>query len=206
MQSLSDPNGERRDGVPESGAAGSAGQHEAGQQTPLERAVLELERHVARGGWDAPVRVFALVRTAAALDRDPALRDELPLDLLASADADPDHITSVEQEDLPQAGSVEELLAQIAWGPAVDGAAIVCERVVVPPDVEADMPDDADEALEYLMNHPAREDVRLAVGVLRDGPSCCAIRTRSHDDDRAVGTGADLAPGVAAALRATLEE
>ena len=206
MQSLSEPNGDRQDGVPSSEAVGSEGQHETSSHTPLERAVLELERHVARGGWDAPVRVFALVRTAVALERDPSLEDELPLDLLASARADPDHITSVEQEDLPQADSIEELLAQIVWGPAVDGAAIVCERVVVPPEVEADMPDDADEALEYLMSHPAREDVRLAVGVLRDGSSCCAIRTRSHDDDRAVGTGTDLAPGVAAALRATLEE
>ncbi|HEX5533856.1 MAG TPA: PPA1309 family protein [Actinomycetales bacterium] len=179
---------------------------EVPRNTPLDRAVRELERHVARGGWDGPVRVFALVKTAQALQRDPSLRDELPFDLLASADADPEHITSVEQEDLPDAGSVEELLAQLGWGPAVDGAAIVCERIVVPPEVEVDMPEDPVEAVQYLMDHPQREDVRLAVGVLRDGSTSCAIRTRSQDDDFSVGSGPDLAPGVAAALRATLED
>ncbi|HEX5511397.1 MAG TPA: PPA1309 family protein [Actinomycetales bacterium] len=179
---------------------------EVPRNTPLDRAVRELERHVARGGWDGPVRVFALIKTSEAIQRDPSLRDELPLDLLASADSDPEHITSVEQEDLPDAGSVEELLAQLGWGPAVDGAAIVCERIVVPPEVEVDMPEDPVEAVQYLMDHPSREDVRLAVGVLRDGSTSCAIRTRGQDDDFAVGTGPDLAPGLAAALRATLED
>lgn len=193
MQPSSAPNGDDALGVPPRTG------------TPLERAVRELERHVARGGWEAPIRVFALIRTAAAVERDPSLAEQLPPDLLASARADAEHITSVEQEDLPDAGSVEELLAQIAWGPSVDGAAIVLERVVVPPEVEADLPDDPGEAVRYLMDHPAREDVRLAVGVLRDGSTSCAIRTRAHDEDFAVGTGADLAPGVAAALRATLE-
>ena len=181
-------------------------QREVPRNTPLDRAVRELERHVARGGWDGPVRVFALIKTSEAIQRDPSLRDELPLDLLASADSDPEHITSVEQEDLPDAGSVEELLAQLGWGPAVDGAAIVCERIVVPPEVEVGMPEDQVEAVQYLMDHPSREDVRLAVGVLRDGSTSCAIRTRGQDDDFAVGTGPDLAPGLAAALRATLED
>lgn len=189
----SDPNGDPGTPVPPSTG------------TPLERAVRELERHVARGGWDAPVRVFALIRTGAALQRDPSLADQLPPDLLASAQADPEHITSVEQEDLPDAGSIEELLAQIAWGPSVDGAAVVLERVVVPPEVEVGLPEDPVAAVQYLMDHPARQDVRLAVGVLRDGSTSCAIRTRAHDEDFAVGTGADLAPGVAAALRATLD-
>jgi len=185
----------------------NAGQpREVPRNSPLDRAGRELERHVGRGGWDGPIRVFALVKTADAIKRDPSLRDELPLDLLATADADPQHITSVEQEDLPDAGSVEELLAQLGWGPAVDGAAIVCERIVVPPEVEVDMPEDPVKAVQYLMDHPQREDVRLAVGVLRDGSTSCAIRTRSNDEDFAVGTGPDLAPGVAAALRATLED
>ena len=33
----------------------------------LARAVTETETHVAAHGWDQPVRVFALVRTAEAL-------------------------------------------------------------------------------------------------------------------------------------------
>lgn len=170
----------------------------------LGRAVRELERHVSRGGWDAPVRVFALIRTAQAIDRDPSLTGELPPDLLASAADDPAHITSIEQEDLPDADSLERLLARIAWPEAVDGAAIVCERVVLPPDAERDLPAEPDEAVAALMAHPQREDVRLAVGVLRDGTTSCAMRTRRHDDDLAVGTGGDLVPGLTAALTATL--
>jgi len=42
-------------------------------QAALARAVVELEEHVAQRGWDAPVTVFALVRTAAALAQDPEL-------------------------------------------------------------------------------------------------------------------------------------
>ncbi|GAB2675655.1 PPA1309 family protein [Thalassiella azotivora] len=202
------PNGAEPDGVPRSPGASAADaptDRPTDPPDPLDRAVRELERHVARGGWDAPVRVFALIRTAQALRRDPSLAEQLPPDLVASAQADPDHITSVEQEGLPQADTIEELLAQITWGPSVDGAALVCERLVVPPEAEADLPDDPDEALARLMEHPQRQDVRLAVGVMRDGATRCAIRTRAHDEDHAVGTGADLAPGVAAALRATLE-
>ena len=36
----------------------------AGTQTALAQAVVEIEQYVAAGGWDAPVRVFALVGTA----------------------------------------------------------------------------------------------------------------------------------------------
>lgn len=172
----------------------------------LDRAVRELERHVARGGWDGPVRVFALIRTAEALARDPSLRDQLPPDLVASAEADSEHVTSVEQEGLPETESIEELLGRLAWPDTVDGAAVVLERIVVPPEAEQGLPDDPDEAVQRLLEHPARQDVRMAAGVLRSGHSACALRTRQHDDDGAVASGTDLVPGLVAALRATLEE
>jgi len=172
--------------------------------SPLDRAVRELERHVARAGWDGPLRVFALIRTAQALAQDPSLREQLPPDLVAGADADPSTITSVEQEDLPQGDSIEEVLGQIAWPPAVQGAAVVVERFVVPPRAERDLPEDPAQALDALLAHPEREDVRLAVGVLRDGTASCAVRTRSNDEDFAVGSGPDLAPGLVHALLETL--
>lgn len=171
---------------------------------PLDRAVRELERHVARGGWDGPLRVFALIRTAEAIGRDPSLRDQLPLDLVASAEGDPEHITSVEQEGLPDGDSVEQVLGSITWPDAVDGAAVVVERFVVPPEAERDLPSDPEHALDVLMAHPERQDVRLAVGVLRDGTSSCAVRTRGNDQDFAVGSGPDLAPGLVHALADTL--
>ena len=76
--------------------------------------------------------------------------------------------------------------------------------VLVPPEVEARMPDDAD-AVEWLARHPARRDVRLAAGVLRDGTRGCAVRARDHDSDDRVAVGPDLVPGLTAALASTLE-
>jgi hypothetical protein len=171
----------------------------------LDRAVRELERHVARGGWDGPVRVFALIRTADALSRDPALRGQLPPDLVASADDGHQHLNYLEKEDQPHADTHEVLLGQIAFPETVDGAAVVLERIVVPPEAEAGLPEDPEAAVRQLMAHPAREDVRMAAGVLRSGESACALRTRRHDDDAAVASGADLVPGLVSALRTTLE-
>ncbi|PID54417.1 MAG: hypothetical protein CSB46_02650 [Micrococcales bacterium] len=173
---------------------------------PLQGAVLEIEEHVARAGWDAPVRVFALIRTAEALARDPGLGDRLHPDIVQRAGSAPGYLTPVEQEDLPQAQSVEELLGRISFGPAVDGAAVSVERIVVPPDVERTLPQDPEQALPILLASPHREDVRLVVGALRTGPACCAVRQRSHDHPGMVGISPDMAPGIIEALRATLED
>ena len=117
-------------------------------------------------------------------------------------------LTSIEQErdDLPDHESLEDLLAGIAWPPEVLGAAIVVERVMLPPDVEAQLPLGEAEALAWLGEHPARQDVRLAVAVLRDGSVESALRLRSHDRDDAVLSGPDLVPGLAQALAKTLAD
>lgn len=176
----------------------------AGAQEALQRAVRELEQHVSAGGWDGPIRLFALVRTTDALARDPALAAALPTDVVSAADQDADHLTAVEQEDLPEAGSLDALLAGIAWPATVDGAAVVVERIVVPPEAEAGLPDDEQQARDALLNHPLRRDVRLAAGVLRDGSTACAVRARDHDRDDRVAVGRDLVPGLAEALTQTL--
>jgi hypothetical protein len=174
------------------------------RQDALFRAVRELEQHVATGGWDGPVRLFALVRTAQALARDRELAVRLPADVVAAAQADAEHITIVEQEDLPQASSLEELLGSVSWPPTVDGAAVVTERIVVPPEVEAQLPADSDEAATWLAQHPARREVRLAAAILRDGTNGCAVRARDHDRDSDVAVGPDLIPGLLEALAGTL--
>ena len=176
-----------------------------GPMLALRRVVVELERHVAGAGWDAPLRIFALIRTAGALERDPSLAGQLPPDAVAAAAADPDHLTAVEQEGLPEAASLHDLLGQLAWPPSVDGAAVVVERVVVPPEVEARMPEDEQEALDWLQAHPDRRDVRLAAATLRSGVHASALRARDHDADDKVAVGPDLAPGLTAAIAATLE-
>ncbi len=170
----------------------------------LADAVREIERHVATGGWDGPVRVFALVETARALATDPTLESQLPAEVVDAARLDPRHLTSVEQEDLPPAEDVESLLGALTWPPTVDGAAIVIERVVLPPAAEEAMPTDPDEAVAYLLGHPDRADVRIAVGAMRDGRAWCAVRTRANDSDDAVGQGPDVVPGLIDAVRATL--
>ena len=173
-------------------------------QLSLADAVREIERHVAAAGWDAPVRVFALVGTTRALAASPELADQLSADVIAAAVTDESHLTSIEQEGLPAASDLEHLLGEITWPSSVDGAAITVERVILPPAAEESMPADQDEALAYLMGHPDRQDVRIAVGALRTGETWSAIRTRAHDDDDAVAMGPDLVPGLVAALRATL--
>ena len=177
----------------------------AAAPTGLTRAVHEIERHVADAGWDGPVRVFALVRTARALADDPGLADRVGSDVVAAAHADPEHLLSVEQDGLPAAESLEGLLGRLSWPPTVDGAAVVVERVVLPSAAEEAMPADPDAALAYLMAHPDRQDVRIAVGALRSGEAWCAVRARSADDDAAVAGGADLVPGLVQAVAATLD-
>lgn len=175
-------------------------------QISLADAVREIERHVASAGWDCPVRVFALVGTARALAASPDLADQLSEDVLTAADADDTHLTSIEQEGLPAAPDLEQLLGAITWPESVDGAAITVERVILPPAAEEAMPTDQDAALAYLMAHPDRQDVRIAVGTLRTGESWSAIRTRANDSADAVAVGQNLVPGLLEALRATLAD
>ncbi|GEL94601.1 PPA1309 family protein [Cellulomonas composti] len=179
--------------------------HDSPARAALADAVREIEHHVAAAGWDAPVRVFALVRTSAALAAEPDLVHQLTPAVLVAAATQEWHLTSVEQEGLPAAPDLESLLAEISWSAAVDGVAVSVERVVLPPSAEESLPADPDEAIAYLMAHPDRQDVRLVVGVLRAGPSWCAVRTRANDSDDQVGGGADVVPGLVEALRATLQ-
>lgn len=168
---------------------------------PLSVAALETERHVAAAGWDQPPRLFALVRTAALLEREPQLRAGL-----AAVDLAPGALTAIEQEGLHRSTNLESVLGRVAWPPDVDGCAFTVERVVVPPEAERGLPADPDAAVDALARHPARKDVRLLVAVLREGASICLLRQRQHDSDDAVGTGPELAPGLVAALRATFED
>ncbi len=166
---------------------------------PLSIAALDTERHVAAGGWDQPARLFALVRTASLLEREPHLRGQM-----APGDLRGDALSAVEQEGLPATSSLETLLGRLAWPDDVDGCAFAIERMVVPPEAEAGLPTRPEEAVEALAAHPDRKDVRLLVAVLRGGASVCLLRQRDHDTDDAVATGKDLAPGLVGALLASL--
>ncbi|XVQ12856.1 PPA1309 family protein [Spirillospora sp. CA-255316] len=165
----------------------------------LEEVVQDLERHTAQEGWDAAPRLYALVESAELRRAEPELADQLGLS------AETDTLAALEQPALPEQAAVEDALATIAWPDAVAGCALVLERVVLPPEAEDEIPEDEDEAAEWAARHPAREDVRMIVGVLRDGTRHAALRLRRHDVDDEVLLGPDLVPGLADALAATFD-
>lgn len=166
----------------------------------LRIAVVEVERHASHAGWDLPPRLYALVSTTALAVAEPELAAELGI-----ADGSADRFTPVEQELDGQVESLEQLLSTITWPETVAGALAVVERVVLPPEAEAELPPDPVSAAAFAAGHPQREEVRIAAGVLRSGPSHCVLRLRSSDDDQALIHGADVVPGLVAALRETLE-
>lgn len=163
----------------------------------LQDVVLDLERHSAQAGWDAPPQLYALVEGDALRREDPGLADELGL----SGDA----LAALEQPPLVTEGSVEDTLGTIVWPATVSGCALIVERVMLPPEAEAELPDEEADALAFVNGHPQREEVRMVIAVLRDGTRHAALRLRKHDDEDSVLTGDDLVPALADALAATLE-
>jgi hypothetical protein len=162
----------------------------------LAAAVKEIELHAAEVGWDQPARLFALVETAHLAEREPQL----------AASLGDGGLTPVEQEGLASGRPLEDQLTSITWPEAVHGCAAMVERFVLPPEVEAGLPDDPQRATSYAAEHPDRQEVRIVAAATRDGESWCALRLRAHDDDSLVVTGPDLVPGLLSLVRATLEE
>lgn len=160
----------------------------------LTRAIVDVDLHLDQAGWDQPVRLYALVETADLLAREPHLAETLGLGVDSPAGA----LTPVEQDDLPDL-PLDELLAGIEWPPEVLGAAIAHEVISLPPEV--DVPDELSDPATWAAEHPLREEIRLTVGVLRDGQRAVAIRRRGSTE---VLVGEDLAPNLAAALAETL--
>ncbi len=163
----------------------------------LGRAVLEIERHVSESGWDQPAHLFALVRTTDLLAAEPGLAAQL------GPDAADSELTPVAQDALPaEAADLTDALARIEWPDGVTGCAVAVERVVLP--AEADTADTVTAAeLAAATQDPRRHEVRMVGGVLRDGSRFGAVRLRTHDQDDAVLTGADLVPTLCEALALT---
>jgi hypothetical protein len=168
----------------------------------LAAAVLEIESHIAAEGWDQPARLYALVDTAALVEHEPALASAMGLDAASAAGS----LTPVEQDQLAPDRPLEVVLESIVWPPGVAGCAAVVERLVLPPDADAHIPDDRASAEEFAREHPDRQEVRIVAGATRAGATYCALRLRSHDDDQSVVGGGDLVPALLQLLRATLEE
>jgi hypothetical protein len=174
----------------------------------LTQALIELEQHVARDGWDQATRLFALVDTAELIAAEPRLAAALaPETLELGGQIGPLRTyTSIEQEGVPADRPLDELLAGIAWPKTVDGAALVIERLMLPPTVREKIPEGEADADAWVAAHPERQEVRIAVGFLRDGSHDCALRLRVKDADDEVLSGADLVPNLVRALADTLKD
>lgn len=182
----------------------------------LTQSLIELEQHVSKAGWDQGPRLFALADTAELIKAEPRLAAALAPETLELAGLGPDSgpgigplrtYTSIEQEGFPDGKALDEALAGIGWPQTVDGAALVVERVMLPPSAEAEMPEDDGVDLDaWVAAHPERQEVRIVVGVLRDGSRDCALRLRSRDADDEVLSGPTLVPHLAEALAQTLHD
>ena len=167
----------------------------------LQQAVREIEAHVGAAGWDRPAVLFALVDTTDLLSREPALVGRLHADPATAAGT----LTPVQQEPLPPGRPFEQALEHIMWPAEVAGAGAVVERLVLPAEAEAGAPSDPHAAERYAADHPERQEVRMAVGVLRDGQSHCVLRMRAHDSEQARLEGVDLVPALVRLLAGTLQ-
>lgn len=193
-------------------------------------AVLEVERHAHDEGWDGPPKLFALGRLDSLMASEPEFVAALQLNT-DGQDSDPLTLIPIEQEWESLTGPLDEALAKIMWPEQVVGAAITMERIMLPPEAEADVASEPDSQTQQqlALNHPQRQDMRVAVAVLRAGPQMCAIRVRAATSnepvvatatdpeqsspslaelisDPEVVTGVDLVPGLVDALRATFED
>lgn len=168
----------------------------------LEPVLREIERHVAEQGWDQPPRLFALAPTRELVEREPGLAATMGLD------PDSSRWTPIEQDPLDPTRPLDEALGAITWPDDVAGAALVLERLVLPPSAESSLPEggSADDVVSAAATHPSRQEVRMAVVAVREGGRLCALRLRTHDDAAAVVVGADLVPRLADAVAATLTD
>jgi len=162
----------------------------------LTAALIEVEHHVARSGWDQPARLFALVRTTELIAAEPGLAQHL-------GHVPDDGYTSIEQEEFVAGSDLADTLARIAWPQTVAGCALALERSFVPPEVEGELPDDPELAARAVAEHPLHLDLRVVVGVTRDGAQHGVARVRGAEQDLLGGT--DLVPALAVALSRTLD-
>jgi hypothetical protein len=161
----------------------------------LEAALREIDEFAARAGWDQPATLFALVDTQDLVARQPQLA--------ATLDGGP--LTPVSQE-LASTEDVEQMLATVGWPADVAGCAVAMERLVLPPEAEQDLPDQAELALSAALAHPDRQEVRIVAGAIRTGETYCLVRMRAHDHAESVLAGAAIVPDLVQLLLATLEE
>lgn len=168
----------------------------------LIEVVWELERHAAAEGWDRPARLYALVESRTFAAQQPQLAEQMGLTAPEAAGT----LVPIEQDQVDPRVEVEDVLTGIGWPDDVGGCAVVVERLVLPPEADADIPEDPEQARRFAAEHPAREEVRITAAAMRDGSTYCCLRMRAHDDEMSVLTGVDLVPELLELVTGTLED
>jgi hypothetical protein len=167
----------------------------------LVAALVELDRHLGAAGWDQPTRLFGLVLTDVLAAAEPGLAAELGLRTTA-AGGPPAALTAIEQEEFAPSGDLLADLATLEWPETIFGCALSTERTFLPATFEDDLPDDPGEAAHFVAAHPARQDLRVVVGVDRVGHRHGVARLASRPEE--LLGGADLVTGLAEVLARTL--
>jgi hypothetical protein len=187
--------------VPDADRAADAAPPDPALLSPLDAVTAEIEAHLARDGWDRPPALFALVPTTVAA-ADPSTARLLGLS--PGEEIAADSLTPFAQEPLPDL-ALDEALAGIEWPDSVAGCALGHEIVVLPPAAEAELTGSTDD-IALAAAHPQRREARLVVAVTRDGRTSGVLRLRATAGEAdEIAFGSDLAPNLAAALRATLD-
>lgn len=173
----------------------------------LVAVLMEIERHIAADGWDQPPRLFALVSSTELSTELTAAESALAAQLGDSdaADRSADALTAVEQDDFPAAGPSADLtdeLARISWPPTVTGCALSLVRTFLPSTAEAEIPEDPAAAVDYVNDHPDRQEIRVVIGVDRAGHRHGLARLASQPDELLAAE--DLIPGFSVVLAHTL--
>lgn len=169
--------------------------HEVHPDSHIRQAVHEVDAHMTELGWDHPVALFALVERAQLITQSPDLADSV---------GDTFYVP-VAQEDVRQDRALEELLGEITWPETVAGCAVSVERVMLPPEVEDELPTDPDELDAYVAEHPQRSEVRIIAAADRGGATHSAVRAREPQDAPLLES-PELVPGLVSALQATLAD
>ncbi|SDN07287.1 PPA1309 family protein [Allokutzneria albata] len=170
--------------------------------TALPAAVREVEDFVASAGWDQPPQLFALVPTAELVEREPGLAERIDPEAM---------LTPIAQDSLPD-DDLGTTLARIVWPDAVAGCVLTQEILMLPPEAEADLPDEETDpaaAEKFIAEHPLRREARLVAGVLRgEETGVCLLRLKSDGSEEAADElieHPDLAPNLVEALRSTFQ-
>jgi hypothetical protein len=172
-----------------------------GSREALVAALVDLDRHMGRNGWESPPRLFGLVLTDVLAAAEPRLSTELGL-LTTAAGAAPGALTAIEQDEFVSSGDLIRDLAHLEWPETVYGCALATVRLFLPADGDVDLPDDPVAAAEAVARHPQRQEIRVVVGADRAGNRHGVARLAAQPEELLAAP--DLVPGLTEALAHTL--